>query len=97
MPALFGDAEEYGPFREACEAVRGSAAEKDMAGIRQLLAGEFRSRGIPVPPLIISLIADSIATGNYDEDDAPPFPEEPSWPGRAAGGPIACPAMSSAS
>ena len=29
MSALFGDAEEYGPFREACEAVRGPAAGKD--------------------------------------------------------------------
>jgi hypothetical protein len=85
MPALFGDAEEYGPFREACEAVRGSATGKDMAEIRQMLTDEFRSRDIPVPPLIITLITHSIATGNYDEDDAPPFLEEPSWPGRAIG------------
>jgi hypothetical protein len=85
MPVPFGDAEEYRPFREACEAVRRSAAGKDAAEIRQMLTDEFGSRDIPVPTLIITLIAHSITTGNYDADDVPPFPEEPSWPGRAAG------------
>jgi hypothetical protein len=56
-----------------------------VAEIRQMLADEFRSRDIPVPPRVIGLIAAGIASGRFDADDEPPFPGEPSWPGRAAG------------
>lgn len=85
MPVRFSDAEENVAFREACEAVQRSAAGKDVAEIRQLLTDECRSRDILVPPPVIGLIAASIASGNYDADDEPPFPQEPGWPGRAVG------------
>jgi hypothetical protein len=85
MPVRFSDAEENRPFQEACEAVQRSAAGKDATQIRHMLTDEFRSRDIPVPPPVTGLIAASIASGSHDADDEPPFPGEPSWPGRAAG------------
>ena len=51
-------------FREACEAVRGAAAGRDEAEIRQLLAGELRSRNIDLPPNIIGLLGAGIAAGD---------------------------------
>ena len=65
-------------FREACEAVRGAAAGRDEAKIRQLLAGELRSRNIGLPPNIIGLLAAgivagdaSITVGDWGEADLP--------------------------
>jgi hypothetical protein len=85
MFVRFSDAEQNLSFQEACEAVQRSAAGKDVAEIRQMLNGEFRSRDILVPPPVIGLVATSIAGGSYDADGQPSFPEEPGWPGRAAG------------
>jgi hypothetical protein len=51
-------------FRQAYEAVRGAAAGRDEAEIRQLLAGELRSRNISLLPDMIDLLAAGIAAGD---------------------------------
>jgi hypothetical protein len=68
-------------FREAYEAATRAAPGRDEAEIRQLLAGELRSRNIDLPPHMISLLAASIAIGGADitvgewgELDQPPDP-----------------------
>ena len=53
-------------FREAYEAATRAAAGRDEAEIRQLLAGELRSRNIDLPPHMIGLLAASIAIGGAD-------------------------------
>jgi hypothetical protein len=85
MPALFSDAEEYGPFREACEAVRGSAAGKGHGG-----DPADADRRAPVPGHPGSTADHHLDRAqhrhrNYDGDNAPPFLEEPSRPGRLPG------------
>jgi hypothetical protein len=51
-------------FREALEAVRGAAAGRDEARIRQLLAGELRSRNIGLLRGDIDRLAAGIAAGD---------------------------------
>jgi hypothetical protein len=51
-------------FREAYEAVSGAAAGRTETEIRQLLAGELRSRNIGLLPDMIDLLAAGLAAGD---------------------------------
>jgi len=75
MPDSFPEADDAVQFRDACEAVRASAAGKDEAEIRQMLTGELRSRDVLPPPAIIELLAASIAGQTSMSREASSRPE----------------------
>ena len=52
-------------IREACDAVQAAAAGKDEATIRQMLAAEFRSRDVSLPPEMFDVLVKKIAAGTY--------------------------------
>ena len=87
MPHGFHEADHATGFQEACEAVRASRLGKNEAEIRQMLADEFRSRNIVVPPPIIEIFAASIAAGDQD-GPPPPFPPGPPSLAATIGGKI---------
>ena len=54
-----------GGIDEACETVQAAAAGKSEAEIRQMLAAEFRSRGVCLPPELFAVAVKKIAAGTY--------------------------------
>ncbi len=55
----------FDTMREACNAVQAAAAGKDQAAIREMLAEEFRSRDVSLPPEFVDGLAKRIASGTY--------------------------------